>query len=271
MALELTLRQRPEVPLEVEGVLPNRLRAMSREARDQVTIYHGKEKVALAEWFDLQGSLDDDLTMIWHGELERVHWVGAGLEEGTIQIDGSVGRHVGSEMRGGRIEVAGSAGDWLGAEMRGGTIEVQGDAGHLVGAAYRGSPIGMRGGTIVVHGGAGNELGHSMRRGLIGVAGSAGDLVGFNMKAGTIVVGGEAGIRHGAEMVRGSLIFLEASVPLLPSFRRAGRFESVALRLIARTLADAGFPKEWTWGRGTMELYHGDLLAGGRGEMWVGA
>jgi len=126
----------------------------------------------------------------------------------------------------------------------------------------------MRGGTIVVHGRAGNEVGHSMRRGLIGIAGSVGDLVGFNMKAGTVVVGGEAGIRHGAEMVRGSLVFLDRAVPLLPTFRLAGRFVAVTLRLIGRTLHRAGFPIDVQWSEEAFELHHGDLLAGGRGELW---
>jgi formylmethanofuran dehydrogenase subunit C len=156
--------------------------------------------------------------------------------------------------------------------MRGGLIRVRGRAGHLVGAAYRGSPRGMTGGTILIHGDVGNEIGHSMRRGLLAAGGRAADLVGFNMLAGTILVFGECGIRHGAGMRRGTLGFFGPTPPpLLPSFRRACRYRPEALGLVLRHLLRLGFPVPEDLPAADVELYNGDLLEGGRGELLIRA
>jgi formylmethanofuran dehydrogenase subunit C len=125
----------------------------------------------------------------------------------------------------------------------------------------------MTGGTILVHGRAGNEVGHSMRRGLLAV-GAAGDLAGFNMLAGTLLVSGTAGIRHGAGMRRGSLIFLGAERPeLLPTFRYACRYRPLAISLVLRQLGQIGFPLPMTTEGVEFDIYNGDFLEAGRGEM----
>jgi formylmethanofuran dehydrogenase subunit C len=155
--------------------------------------------------------------------------------------------------------------------MHGGFIRVRGDAGHLVGAAYRGSERGMTGGTILVHGRVGNEVAHTMRRGLVAV-GALGDLAGFNMLAGTIVVLGACGIRHGAGMRRGTLVFLgRERPPLLPSFRFACRYRPEAMTLLLRHLQQADFPVPDDAVRGGFDLYNGDFLDGGRGEVLMAA
>ena len=269
MALQLTLRDIPPVPLEVERLLPTLFQQTPRTDWPHLEVYLGKERYPLAEWFELEGDVDD-ATLIWQGDLSRVHWIGAGMDSGRIEIHGDAGRHVGSEMTGGTIIVRGNAGNHVGAEMKGGRIVVHGSAGHLVGGAYRGSPVGMRGGEILIHGSAGNEVGHSMRRGIIAVAGDVADLAGFAMRAGTIVIGGQAGIRHGAEMIRGSLVYLsDVSVLLLPTVRAGAVQQPVILRLIARYLAQLDFPLDAAWGDRLYRIHHGDLLAGGRGEYWI--
>lgn len=130
----------------------------------------------------------------------------------------------------------------------------------------------MTGGEILIDGDAGNELGHSMRRGLVAVAGNAGDLVGFNMLAGTVLVLGDAGIRHGAGMRRGTLALLgQHAPPILPTFRYACRYRPEIMLLLLRHLQQAGFsvPAERIAAR--YELYNGDLLEGGRGELLLPA
>ena len=197
MTLQLEYKGNAEVPLEVEGILPETLRDQTVAEIERAAVFHGNESGALADFFRVSGDSSDDC-LEWTGDLSGVHWIGTKMSRGTIRVDGPAGRHVGSEMRGGRIEVSGDVSDWLGGEMQGGLIRVRGRAGHLVAAAYRGSPRGMTGGTILVDGNAGNEIGHSMRRGMLAVGGDVGDLVGFNMLAGSIFVGGRSGIRHGA-------------------------------------------------------------------------
>lgn len=267
MAIELHYRGQTSVPLEVEGVTPSAVFSKSADEVKRLTVYHGNEKVELGDFFDVKGD-SGELTLHWHGDLSGVHWIGAKMDGGAIVIHGPGGRHIGSEMSAGEILVEGDAGDWVGGELHGGTIEVRGDAGHLIGAAYRGSAKGMTGGAIYIHGKAGNEIGHTMRRGLIAV-GSAGDLAGFNMLAGTLLICGDSGIRHGAGMRRGSLLFAGERPPLLPTFRLAGRFRPPYVTILLRQLAARGYPLPDGLTDAQWELYHGDMIEGGRGEVLV--
>ncbi len=265
MALKVEYRGEAEAPLEVESLTPDGVSGLSLDEIRKLPIFHGNRKSVVDDFFDLSGEPDD--VIHWVGDLSGVHWIGAKMSSGEIVVEGPAGRHLGSEMTGGSIVVQGSAGDWVGAEMRGGTIHVHGDAGHLIGSAYRGSARGMTGGSILIDGNAGNEIGHTMRRGLIAVAGNVGDLIGFNMLAGTIIVGGESGIRHGAGMKRGTLAFLGPIPSVLPTFRRACRYQPEAMSMLLMQLQLDGFPLDGAVFDSPYDLYNGDLLEGGRGEI----
>lgn len=270
MTLQIRLENSSDVPLEVEGVTPCAVAEKSLDEIRRVTIFEGNRRVELGDFFSVEGD-PSDLRLEWEGELAGVHWIGAKLSRGQVHIRGSAGRHVGSEMTGGEIHIHGNAGDWVGAEMSNGLIHVHGDAGHLVGAAYRGSTRGMRGGSLLVDGRVGNELGHTLRRGLIAVGGDAGDLVGFNMLAGTILVFGESGIRHGAGMRRGTLGFFSNPPELLPTFRKGCTFQPPTMPLILRHLNQLGFDAAERHIDAQYDLYHGDLIEGGRGEILIRA
>ena len=268
MTLRLALKDRSSVPVEVEGVTPQAVRDKTLQDIERLDIYHGNTKVPLAEFFAVSGDPTDG-RMEWQGDLSGVHWIGTGMSDGSIHVAGNAGRHLGSGMSGGEIQVDGDAGDWVGGEMQGGLIRIRGRAGHLIGAAYRGSARGMTGGTILVHGEVGNEIGHTMRRGLLAV-GAAGDLAGFNMLAGTVLVFGSAGIRHGAGMRRGTIAFLAGQAPpILPSFRRACRYRPEIMTLLLRHVRSLGFPVPDELAEVGFDLYNGDLLESGRGELLV--
>lgn len=269
MPLRLTLRTKTSVPLEVEGVTPDAITGKSLAEIERLEAYEGNVQACLADFFTVAGDAADGL-ITWEGDLAGVHWIGAKMQSGRLVVEGNAGRHVGSEMRGGEIHVLGAASDWVGGEMHGGLIHVRGSAGHLVGAAYRGSARGMTKGTILVGGDAGNEIGHSMRRGLIAIGGKAGDLAGINMLAGSILLCGESGIRHGAGMKRGTIAFLGTSAPpILPTFRRACRYRPDALAVLFRHLARHEFPIDDAVLTSAFDLYNGDFLCGGRGELLV--
>jgi formylmethanofuran dehydrogenase subunit C len=267
MALELTYRQSTSIPVEVEGITPEVVQPKERSEIERMPIFVGNQPAALADLFQVAGDPSDGVVQ-WRGDLTGVHWIGARMNSGLMQVRGDAGRHVGSEMSGGRIEVSGNAGDWVGAEMKAGEIHVRGSAGHLIGAAYRGSRRGMTGGTILIDGDVGNEIGHTMRRGLLAVGGSAGDLIGFNMLAGTILVFGNVGIRHGAGMKRGTIgLFGSGEVPLLPSFRYGCRYRPTAMTLILDYLRELDFVVPADLFSSDLELHHGDMIEGGRGEL----
>jgi formylmethanofuran dehydrogenase subunit C len=268
MVLQLELTQSTSIPLELEGITPDVVRELETHEIEKLEIFHGNQKAALAEFFRVQGTASDE-EIRFSGDHSGVHWIGAKMKSGRIVAEGNVGRHLGSEMEGGEIEIHGDVGDWVGAELRGGTIRVHGRAGHLVGAAYRGSARGMTGGTIVIDGDAGNEIGHTMRRGMIAIGGATGDLIGFNMLAGTVLAGGPSGIRHGAGMHRGTLVFLSEQRPaMLPTFTYAGRQQPMVMSMLQKELGSLGYqPADLL--RGDFDMYHGDLLEGGRGEVMV--
>jgi formylmethanofuran dehydrogenase subunit C len=269
MTLKLEITTQTNIPLELEGILPEHLCGKSLGEIEKLHIQFGNKQRALAEFFAVSGDPDDQCLEL-EGDLLGVHWLGTHMTCGRIHVNGPIGRHLGSQMRGGEISVDGDASDWVGGEMSGGLIRIRGRAGHLVGAAYRGSPRGMTGGTILIHGHAGNEIGHSMRRGLIAIGGDAGDLIGFNMLAGTILVFGDSGIRHGAGMRRGTIGLLgDDTVEPLMSFRRACRCQLDIFQLMARELERLQFPQAASLGQLQLDLYNGDLIEGGRGELLV--
>lgn len=271
MTLQFELRQPSSVPLEIEGLTPDALRDLSLAAIEQLSIFQGNRKLPLGEFFRVQGSAADE-HHVWNGELAGVHWLGAQMKSGRIEVHGNIGRHLGSEMTGGEIHVFGSAGDWVGAELHGGLINVRGQAGDFVGSAYRGSLEGMTQGTIVIGGDAGNEIGHSLRRGVLFVGGDIGDFCGLNMRAGTIFVGGRSGIRHGAGMKRGTIAFLGTQPPpLLPTFRRACVYRPDIFPILFRHLRQSQATIAEEILAAPFDLYFGDLLEGGRGEIFIRA
>jgi formylmethanofuran dehydrogenase subunit C len=269
MSLTLTYRAKTAVPVEIEGITPDMLSEKSRAEIERVEVAHGNRRLALAELFSVEGDPADG-RIDFEGDLAGVHQIGAGMTGGEIHVHGDAGRHVGREMAGGLIDVEGNAGDWLGGEMHGGLIRVAGNAGDRAGSAYRGSKRGMTDGTILIGGNAGNEIGATMRRGTIVVAGSCGEAPGFNMIAGSILVFGNCGIRPGANMRRGTIgLFGPRPTPLLPTFRAAGRFRPLFLRLLFRELAKLAFPIDRGLLDHELSLYHGDLVALGKGEVWT--
>jgi formylmethanofuran dehydrogenase subunit C len=271
MSLTLRYLLKTAVPVEIEGVVPERLRDKSLGEIERIDSYHGNRKLPLGELFGVSGDPNDG-RIDFEGDLAGVHFIGYRMGNGEIHVHGNAGRHVGGEMTGGRIEVEGNAGDWVGGEMHGGLIHINGSAGDLVGSAYRGSKKGMTDGTILIGGDAGGEIGAAMRRGTLVVGGSCGDATGFGMIAGSILVFGSCGARIGAGMKRGTIGLLGPDpIQLLPTFRRAGCFRPLFLRLLLREIARLGFPVDLGLLDDDLLLYHGDLVALGKGEVWMRA
>jgi formylmethanofuran dehydrogenase subunit C len=267
MPLELQYRDQSAVPVEIEGLTPDWTRDKSIDEIERFEAFRGNQKLPLAELFKISGDAADG-RIDFVGDLAGVHWIGAKMTGGEIHVHGNAGRHLGSGMRGGSITVDGSAGDFAGCEMHHGEIRIRGDAGHAVGGAYPGSRRGMTGGSILVDGAAGDNIGQAMRRGLIAIGGAAGDLAGFNMLAGSIFLFGPSGIRHGAGMKRGTIgLFGDPKPTLLPTFRRACQFEPVMLRMVFASLTRRGFAVPQRLFGASFNLFHGDLLEGGRGEV----
>jgi formylmethanofuran dehydrogenase subunit C len=263
MALTLTLREPPVVPLDAEVLTPDRLAVTDDIAA--LPLWHGNERVRVGDFFAVSGS-GDDLRV--EGDLSRVRYLGAGMTRGRLTVAGNAGMHVGAGMRGGELRVEGDAGDWAGAGMHGGTLVVRGSAGAQLGGVHSGERAGMRGGEIVVGGDAGERAGAGLRRGLIAVAGRAGEAAGLRMLAGTIVALGGLGPRAGAGMRRGSIVTMAPVTPL-PTFVFACTYRPPFLRLYLRRLRALGLPITDEQLDGRYARWSGDALELRRGEILI--
>lgn len=266
--LRLTFTGTTSIPVEAECITPDGLAGKSTAEIAGLLVQHGNAQAPLGEFFRVEGDAGDQ-RIVLQGDCARVKLVGAGMNSGTVVIEGDIGMHVGAEMRGGSITVNGNAADWAGAEMRGGTIRIHGHAGHLLGAGYRGSRLGMRGGIILVDGDAGHEVASGMRRGFIAVRGAVADFAGASMIAGSLFLFGKCGARTGAGMKRGTIAVFGEHPQLLPSFHFDCVYQPAFLRIYLRTLREAGFLSAENFGSASFRRYSGDLVALGKGEILV--
>ena len=266
MTLTLTLREPPAVPLETEGLTPDRLAGLRRGEIEAIGVWHGNRRAQLTDFFAVSGDGDEELRV--EGDLRRVKFLGAGMTAGRLTVAGDAGMHTGSEMRGGELVVEGDVGDFAGTAMRDGRLVVRGSAGHHLGGAHPGERTGMRGGEILVHGDAGDQVGAGLRRGLIAVAGGVGEGAGLRMLAGTIVALGELGARPGAAMRRGTIVAM-SQVTLLPTFGFACTYRPPFLRLYLRHLRDLGLPLTDEQIEGPYARWCGDGLELRRGEILI--
>lgn len=266
--LHLTLKQAPVIPLELDGITPDRVRQCTVTDVSKLPIFHGNRRVELGEFFDVTG--DPKCGEIsFHGDCSRIKLLGAKMTSGRMIIDGNAGWHTGAGMLGGELVIRGNAGDWVGAEMRGGVIRVEGNAGNQLGAAYRGSRHGMRGGVIHVRGNVGDEAGLLMRRGMIVVDGRVGDFAGASMIAGTLVAFSGAGRALGAGMKRGTLLIDGNLAELSPGFRYSCDYRPAYLGVLLQELRHLNCHPAENLLTTTLRCYRGDAVHGSNGELWV--
>ena len=69
MPLTLTLHEPPAVPLETEGLSPDRLAGRRRGEIEALTVWHGNRRVRLAEFFAVSGDGGEELRV--EGEVHR--------------------------------------------------------------------------------------------------------------------------------------------------------------------------------------------------------
>ena len=124
-----------------------------------------------------------------------------------ITISNCLGqRFIGAGMSDKNIVIEGVPGNALGAYLNGSTITVKGNAQDATGDT-------MNEGKIVIHGSIGDAAGYAMRGGSIFVKGDAGYRAGIHMKAykeksPSLVIGGKAGSFLGEYQAGGTIIVL---------------------------------------------------------------
>lgn len=143
---------------------------------------------------------------------------------GGCTVSGCMGqRFIGAGMSDKEIEINGVPGNALGAYLNGARITVNGNAQDAVGDT-------MNNGEIIIHGNIGDAAGYAMRGGRIFVKGDAGYRAGIHMKAykdkqPCLVIGGKAGSFLGEYQAGGTIIVLgltDDTKPIVSNFPCTG-------------------------------------------------
>ncbi|MEE0775487.1 MAG: glutamate synthase [Bacillota bacterium] len=139
----------------------------------------------------------------------------AASEDKNIVLSGCLGqRYIGCGLSDKTIEINGTPGNALGAYMNGATVRVFGNGQDAIGDT-------MNEGTIYVHGSCGDATGYAMRGGRIFVKGDIGYRAGIHMKAyqdkiPAVIVGGNAGSFLGEYQAGGHIVVLGLGVEEQP-------------------------------------------------------
>jgi formylmethanofuran dehydrogenase subunit C len=264
-ALTLRLRETPSVSVDVSVLSPHRLAGLARAQIEALELELGNRSVRAGELFEVSG--DDATNVAIENATERLSHLGAGMQGGTLLVNGNAGAYLGLGMRAGRIRVSGNTGIFAGCEMEGGAIEVGGNAGDWLGGALAGDKQGMRGGLIHVRGQAGDRAGDRMRRGVMLIEGGAGAYLGSRMLAGTVIVKSEIGPHPGFALRHGTLLLLAVPKELPATYNDCGQHALLFLTLLERDLRARGGLEAFLPLPRTVRRYCGDLATGGKGEI----
>ena len=151
-------------------------------------------------------------------------FIGAGLSENSIIIEGTPGNALGAYLNGAKIYVKGNAQDAVGDTMNNGDIIIDGCVGDAVGYA-------MRGGSIYIKGSAGYRAGIHMKE--------------YKEKVPNLVIGGTAGSFLGEYQAGGRIIVLglnKGGKPIVSNFPGTGMHGGkMYLRSDCRNIS---FPKQ---------------------------
>ena len=229
------------------GVLTGSWPSLSLQELAERPVYLESDRpVALGEMFELKGQPNGRVRFT--GDLAMADRLGAGMTEGEVVVEGSLGNE-------------------SGLALAGGTIVIEGDVGPRAGAAPLGFKRGMTGGELIVRGSAGPGAGATMRRGLLVIGKKAGDQTGLGMIAGTVVVFGAAGADAGLWSKRGTVIALGRITPP-PTYVYACTYQPVHLRLLlTRLRVRYGLPVRPRHLKGFYRRYSGDMAELGKGEI----
>jgi formylmethanofuran dehydrogenase subunit C len=238
---------------------------MDQAAIERIELGTTRNSRCVGDVFRLR--MADPAQITIEGGSSRLDWVGAGMRDGELVLDGEAGLYAGRAMTGGRLRISGPVGGWAASGLRGGQFEIGGDAGPFLGGPLAGERAGMAGGVVLVRGNAAERAGDCLRRGLIVIEGRVGPHVASRLLAGTVIVCGAAGASPGVLMRRGTLI-LGAVASLPPTFVPVGSADATFRRLLAGMLTTLSARAVRLLARAE-HRFMGDMATLGKGEIMV--
>jgi formylmethanofuran dehydrogenase subunit C len=265
----LTLRLRNRLPqsIDMSAFVPGQLAGKQANQIGRIPLWLGNQQYEAGELFDIDGKTTDQIVI--ESESDRLERIGAGMDGGSITVEGNAGAYLGCAMLNGTIQVSGNTGLAAGCAMRGGRLELDGNAGDFLGGAITGERQGMRGGTIVVKGNAGQRAGDLMRRGTILIEGDCGDYCASRMVAGTLVILGQCGAKAGTAMRRGTLVLTREPQSLPATFNDNGRQYLNFLALLYHSFNDYPAFSSLVEKGNLAHRWLGDLSCDGKGEILI--
>ena len=266
--LSFTLRAAPSQPINLSALIPSKLAGLSVGEIERIEVIEGPRAVRVGDVFTVGGTLGD--AVVISGASPFFDYVGAGLDGGSITVEGQVGAYAGRGMKSGRLDIAGDAGAYLASTAKGGIVHVKGSAGDFLGGARPGDKFGMLGGTVLVDGHVGERTGERMRRGTVIARGKFGAAAGSRMVGGTLWTETGFGPRPGPLLRRGTLIGPSVD-EVLPTFADCGRIDPVILRIISRAIAEILGPLAPKALPATVRKLAGDQATIGKGEILLTA
>ncbi len=263
-ATRFRLRGEPERRLDLSVLTPHRLAGLDEAAVGRLRLAGGRGAPTVGDLFELSPGAAD--TVVIEGGSSLLDHVGAGLEAGSLVLEGDAGDFAGRAMRGGRLELRGSVGRLAASGLRGGAMEIAGDAGALLAGPAPGERTSMEGGTVLLRGSAGAQACDRLRRGLVVIEGDAGTHAASRMVAGTLVVCGRVGDAAGMLLRRGTVVLGHAATPTPDGFLPSGQTPGVFLSLLVASLRPLSPAAAEVAARAELRLL-GDQAALGLGEM----
>ena len=266
--LILTLRSKPKQRIDVAPLTPDTLQGKSIVEIGDILLQTGNRQLRAGDLFDVEGN--DASHIVLRGATAKLDFIGRGMTQGQITVEGDGGSYLGMQMKGGRLIVRGSVDAYAACELRNGDLLIEGNAGDFLGASLPGNKKGMAGGVVIVRGNVGDRAGDHLRRGAILIEGNTGDYLGSRMTAGTIAVLGKTGRYLGYAMGRGTLLLAQAPSELLPTFNDCGTHTLGFIPLMLRGFAGLDTPFAGMSDQlKRVRRYAGDMSGLGKGEILV--
>lgn len=223
----LTLKSETQTPIDCRSLLPENLCSLGGEEIAGLSMNDGTNSGrvvgTVGDLFNIEISEGEYFLRIKNANASLAY-VGAGMTEGRLIIDGDVGDYLGFDLLDGELIANGNAGNFAGSGQANGLIHIKGSVGHYAGGASDTKMQGLKGGTLMISGTSGDFLGYKMRRGIIIAQDQVGDHTANNMIAGTIILGSHCGSNLALGMRRGTVLFLDKTKLNLPSFNLCGSF-----------------------------------------------
>ena len=106
--LVLSLRERPAERLDLSPLLPQLLAGKTADEIARIGVQTSRRPLAVGDVFRVR--MGDARRIRIEGACDRLDWIGHGMTDGEIVVDGDAGSQAGRLMRGGRLAITGSAG-----------------------------------------------------------------------------------------------------------------------------------------------------------------